>query len=76
MKNMYERKLVILYLSGNTFPIKEELKADKFRWSQEDKCWYKNFFLDEPGISVEYVKNLAEAFETTDGVYAEITGDL
>ena len=36
----------------------------------------KTFWLDEPGICYEYVKNLAEAFETTDGVIAEITGDI
>ena len=76
MKNMQERKMVVIYLSGNTYGIKEELKADGFRWSPDDKAWYKNFFLDEPNISVEYVKNLAYAFETTDGVYAEITGDI
>lgn len=76
MRNMYERKMVVLYLSGNTYGIKESLKADGFRWSPDDKAWYKNFFLDEPNICLEYVKNLACSFETIDGVYAEITGDI
>lgn len=76
MKNMYDRELIIMYLSGNTYPIKEELKADGFRWDFDDKVWYKRFFLDEKGISREYVKNLATAFETTDGVQVELTGDL
>ena len=73
---MSDRKMIVLYLTGDTYSIKEYLKADGFRWSADDNAWYKNFFLDEPNICFEYVKNLAEAFETTSGIYAEITGDI
>lgn len=69
-------RLVIMYLTGSTYDIKEELKADGFRWDAFDKVWYKKFFLDREHISVEYVRNLAEAFETTDGVIVELRGDL
>lgn len=65
--------MMVLRIYGNTFGIKEELKADKFRWDSYEKCWWKNFNLNEKGISEEYVKNLAEAFETEDGVTCEIS---
>lgn len=64
--------LIQLVIEGNTYQIKEELKSDKFKWDSYDKCWWKNFNLNEKGISEEYVKNLAEAFETTDGVICRI----
>jgi len=69
-------KLIILYVHGDTFDIKEELKADGFKWDADDRVWYKNFNPAEEGIGYEYVKNLAEAMETTDGVWCEITGDI
>ena len=28
------------WVSGNTKPMKEELKANKFRWSHNKKMWY------------------------------------
>ena len=74
-KRNYNAPLLILWLTGNTYPIKEELKADGFRWDSHSKAWAKNFWLDEPGICYEYVKNLAYAFEGN-GVIAEITGDI
>ena len=64
--------MIILYLYGETYEIKEELKSDGFKWDNCDRVWYKNFESNE----LEYVKNLAEAFETTDGVIAEIQGDI
>ena len=64
--------LCILYVCGDTYDIKEELKADGFKWDAQDKVWYKNFNLNEEGIGVEYVKHLAEAMETTDGVWCEV----
>ena len=75
MKRNVYWPMLILYLSGNTYPIKEELKADGFRWEPESKAWAKRFWLEDEGVSFEYVKNLAFAFETN-GVYAEITGDI
>lgn len=69
-------KLIILYVHGETYQIKGELKADGFRWDSSDKVWYKNFYPAEKGIGLEYVKNLAVAMETTDGVWCEITGDI
>lgn len=65
-------KTLQLVITGNTYEIKELLKADKFKWDAYDKCWWKNFNLNEDGIGEEYVKNLAEAFETTDGVNCRV----
>lgn len=61
-----------LRLFGNTYEIKEELKASKFRWNAEKKCWYKRFDLNEKGIGREYVKNLADAFEADGTIGCEI----
>lgn len=60
--------MIVLRLYGNTYPIKNELKASKFRWDPNKKCWWKNFNNDEH----DYVKNLAEAYENGSGIYAEI----
>lgn len=59
---------VCLLLEGNTYPIKEELKADGFKYDGQGKCWRK-FFLES---ELNYVRRLAEAFETTDGVIASV----
>lgn len=49
--------MIVLRLFGNTYPIKEELKACKFRWDNEEKCWWKNFNDNEP----EYVKKFSRS---------------
>lgn len=64
--------MIVLRLFGNTYPIKDELRACKFRWDKEEGCWWKNYTNDE----FEYVKNLAEAYENESGIEAEITGDI
>ena len=64
--------MLVLRLYGNTYPIKGELKACKFRWDNDEKCWWKNFNSNE----FEYVKNLAEAYENGSGICAEIAGDI
>ena len=35
--------MITLTLTGNTFSIKEELKASGFRWNPNAKVWYKSF---------------------------------
>lgn len=60
--------VIFLRLFGETYPIKEELKSDGFRWNPDSKCWYKRFSTRE----VEYARNLGEAFETTDGVWYDL----
>ena len=42
-KRNYNAPLLILWLTGNTYPIKEELKADGFRWDSNSKAWAKTF---------------------------------
>ena len=59
---------IILSLTGKTFEIKEQLKADGYRWNPENKAWSKSFADNEP----EYVKNLAESFEADGKITATI----
>ena len=60
--------MITLFLNGATYQIKEELKADGFRWNPNKKAWYKSYSENEPN----YVKNLAEAFEATGDIWCEI----
>lgn len=55
-----------LTLSGNTFSIKEELKAEGFRWNPTNKTWSKNFE-DETRAN-----ELRDAYESN-GVYGSIS---
>ena len=42
----YQWQVVV---SGNTYPVKDQLKADGFRWDAGDKVWYKAM---TPGKSI------------------------
>lgn len=56
-----------LRLTGNTYGIKEELKADGFRWNGYIKAWCKAFDDADKG----YAETLADAWES-EGVYGEV----
>ncbi len=59
--------MITLRLTGNTFEIKDELKADGFKWNMKNKYWYKDYEDNER----ERIESLANAFEA-DGVYGEV----
>ena len=59
--------MVELRLSGNTFSIKEELKAEGFRWNADKRVWYKVF--DENDSERAYA--LADAY-VANGVYGDV----
>lgn len=53
----------------NGYHIKEELKADGYRWNPTIKAWYKRYNANETA----YTKNLAEAFEADgSGIWCEV----
>ena len=54
-----------LRLTGNTYGIKDELKADGFRWNPTAKAWAKTF------EDKAYATQLASAWES-EGVYGEV----
>ena len=31
----------LIWVSGDTFPVKDQLKADGFRWSAKKRAWWK-----------------------------------
>lgn len=57
--------MVRLTLLGNTFSIKNELKAEGFKWNSFNKAWYKDFEQEERA------KALSTAYEAN-GVYGSI----
>lgn len=57
--------MVELRLTGNTFSIKEELKAEGFKWNADKRVWYKVFEDEERAYS------LATAYEAN-GVYGDV----
>lgn len=59
-------KNYVVELTGNTFDIKEELKACGFKWNANKRVWYKVIEQDE-----ERAYSLAEAY-TANGVYGEV----
>lgn len=32
----------LVWVSGDTYPVKDQLKADGFRWSSKKKAWWKS----------------------------------
>ena len=59
--------MITLRLTGNTFEVKDELKADGFKWNMKNKFWYKDF----EDADKERAESLATAFEAN-GVYGEV----
>jgi len=41
-----------LILTGNTFSIKQELKAEGFRWNSFNKSWYKDFEEEDRAVAL------------------------
>lgn len=54
-----------LVLTGNTFSIKQELKAEGFRWNPNFRNWYKDFEAEDRA------KALSTAYEAN-GIYGSI----
>ena len=50
--------MITLTLQGNTYGIKEELKASGFRWNPNTKAWYKDF----EDSDKDRAERLAEAY--------------
>lgn len=59
----------ILTITGKTFEIKEQLKAEGYRWNLEAKGWSKAF----ADTDKDYVKLLAESLEADGTLTATIT---
>lgn len=59
--------MVELRLTGNTFSIKEELKAEGFRWNADRRVWYKVF----EDADEERAYTLANAY-VDNGVYGDV----
>lgn len=47
-----------LIVTGNTYPLRESLKKDGFRWNPSSKAWTKNF-----NDTDEFLLKLADAYE-------------